>query len=228
MAHGKKYNKAKESVSKSTLNIKDGLDMVKKLSFVKFNESVDVSVNLGIDASKSDQAVRGSVLLPHGTGRKSRVIVFAKGDYADKAAKAGADAVGSDDLIKKIEDGWLEFEYAVATPDMMAAVGRLAKILGPKGMLPNKKTGTVTFDVEDIVSELKKGRSFFKNDKSGLVHFSIGKVSFDAENLKENLIVFLKSLNGSKPSASKGKFLKKVTVSSTMGVGVPISFDDVL
>jgi large subunit ribosomal protein L1 len=228
MAHGKKYNKAKESISGDLVSVKDGLEKVKGLSFVGFDESVDVSVNLGIDASKSDQVVRGSAMLPHGTGKKSRVIVFAKGEYADKASAAGADFVGTDDLVKKIEGGWLDFEYAVATPDMMGAVGKLAKVLGPKGLLPNKKTGTVTFDVGVIVAELKKGRAFFKNDKSGIVHFSIGKVSFDVNNLKENFVVFIKSLNASKPSASKGKFLKKVTISSTMGVGIPTNFDDVL
>lgn len=228
MAHGKKYNKAKESTSIDLVGIKEGLEKVKNLSFVKFDESVDVSVNLGIDPSKSDQVVRGSAMLPHGTGKKSRVIVFAKGEHADKATAAGADVVGADDLIKKIEGGWLEFEYAVATPDMMGAVGKLAKILGPKGLLPNKKTGTVTFDVGPIVTELKKGRAFFKNDKSGLVHFTIGRVSFDADKLKDNFTIFIKSLNAAKPSASKGKFLKKVTVSSTMGVGVPLNFDDVL
>ena len=228
MAHGKKYYKAREASSLDPIGIEAGLEKIKALAFAKFDESVDVDVNLGIDSSKSDQVVRGSVLLPHSTGKKSRVIVFAKGEFADKAQAAGADFVGAEDLIEKIEGGWLEFEYAVATPDMMGVVGRLAKILGPKGLLPNKKTGTVTFEVAPIVIELKKGRAFFKNDKSGLVHFSIGKLSLSANSLKDNFITFIKSLNASKPSASKGKFLKKVTISSTMGIGVPISFDDVL
>src|SRR3990167_9358535 len=218
MSHGKKYKSAKEKISQDKVSVLDGIGKVKELSFVKFDESVDVSVNVGIDASKSDQVVRGSVNLPHGNGKKSRVVVFAKGEYADKAQSAGADHVGFEDLIKKIEDGWTDFEYAVATPDVMGVVGQLAKILGPKGLLPNKKTGTVTFDVDKIVAELKKGKSFFKNDKDGLVHFSIGKVSFDSNKLKENFEAFVKSLNGSKPAASKGKFLKKVTMSSTMGV----------
>src|SRR5262249_32775711 len=149
-----------------------------------------------------------------------RVIVFAKGDYADQAFKAGADVVGADDLIKKIEDGWLDFEYAVATPDVMGAVGRLAKILGPRGLLPNKKVGTVTFDVADVVADLKKGKSFFKNDKQGIVHFSIGKVSFDVAQLRDNFNALLKAVNAAKPAASKGKYIKRVSVSSTMGVGI--------
>lgn len=229
MAHGKKYRKAKESISPADLlTIKDGLEKVKGLAYAGFDESVDVSVNLGIDPSKSDQSVRGSATLPHGSGRKSRVIVFAKGDYADKAKAAGADLVGDEDLIKKIEGGWLEFEFAVATPDMMVAIGRLAKLLGPRGLLPNKKTGTVTFEVGDVVKELKKGKAFFKNDKNGIIHFTIGKISFGVDALKDNFTSFIKSLNASKPSSSKGKFLKKVTLSSTMGVGVPVSFDEVL
>jgi large subunit ribosomal protein L1 len=228
--HGKKY---KEAVAKAgnrlvVLPIDDALAKVKGLAYAKFDESVDVSVNLGINATKGDQVVRGSVMLPHGTGKKARVIVFAKGDYANQAEKAGADHVGAEDLIKKIEDGWMDFDYAVATPDIMGAVGKLAKLLGPRGLLPNKKVGTVTFDVATIVSDLKKGRSFFKNDKQGIVHLSIGKVSFNSNALRENLTASIKAILGAKPAAAKGKYLKKATIASTMGLGFLVSPDEFL
>lgn len=227
--HGKKYRSAKEKITpEKSYSLAESLAKVKELAFAKFDESVDVHVNLGIDASKGEQVVRGSVMLPHGTGKKVRVIVFAKGDYAEQAIKAGADFVGTDDLIDKISAGWLEFDFAVATPDLMGAVGKLAKVLGPKGLLPNKKVGTVTFDVVDIVQDLKKGRVFFKNDKNGIVHFSFGKVSFDVAKLQDNLNSFVKALVASKPPTSKGKYIRKVTVASTMGVGVPVAAEDVV
>jgi large subunit ribosomal protein L1 len=227
--HGKKYRKAKEQIQPgNTVPAKEALTQVKSLAYAKFDESVDAHVNLGIDASKGDQVVRGSLVLPHAKGGPKRVIVFAKGDYADQAKKAGADFIGADDLIEKINGGWMDFDYAVATPDLMSAVGKVAKILGPRGLLPNKKLGTVTFDVAAVVSDLKKGRVFFKNDKSGIVHFSFGNVSFSAENLQENLGAFVRALAGSKPSSSKGKFLKKLTVSSTMGVGIQVNPDELL
>lgn len=227
--HGKKYKSAKEKItSDKNYSLAESLAKVKELAFAKFDESVDVHVNLGIDASKGEQVVRGSVLLPHGTGKKVRVIVFAKGDYAEKATKAGADVVGTDDLIDKIAAGWLEFDFAVATPDLMGAVGKLAKILGPKGLLPNKKVGTVTFDVAEIVNDLKKGRVFFKNDKNGIVHFSFGKVSFNVAQLQDNLNSFVKALVTAKPPTSKGKYIRKITVASTMGVGVHVAAEDVV
>jgi large subunit ribosomal protein L1 len=228
--HGKKYRKAKEALGASEQNkvsfsAKDALKKVKDLAFVKFDESVDVSVNLGIDASKGEQVVRGSVALPHGTGKTTRVLVFAEGAKADEARAAGADYVGFDDLVEKISGGWIDFEYTVATPDLMPKLGKLAKVLGPKGLLPNKKLGTVSDDVASVVKELKKGRSFFKNDKYGLVHFGIGKISFDVDKLHENFAEFIKVLGSSKPSSSKGKFIRKITVSSSMGVGVGIDID---
>lgn len=228
--HGKKYRNALAKVSDrlAVLPVADALARVKDLAYAKFDESVDVSINLGINATKGDQVVRGSVLLPHGTGKRARVIVFAKGDYAAAAEKAGADYVGSEDLIKKIEDGWMDFDYAVATPDIMGAVGKLAKLLGPRGLLPNKKVGTVTFDVAAIVSDLKKGRSFFKNDKQGIVHLSIGKVSFDVNRLRDNLSTVIKAVLGAKPAAAKGKYLKKATIASTMGIGFPVNPDEFL
>lgn len=227
--HGKKYTNAKKKVEAGTVvPVQQALADVKSLAYAKFDESVDVNVNLGIDTSKGEHVVRGSVTLPHGRGKKVRVIVFAKGDHAAAASKAGADYVGVEDLIEKIKGGWLEFEFAVATPDLMGAVGQLAKILGPKGLLPNKKVGTVTFDVADVVHDLKKGRVFFKNDKNGIVHFSFGKISFSQDKLQDNLAEFVKALTAAKPAASKGKFLKKMTLSSTMGVGIQVSPDELL
>lgn len=227
--HGKKYLQVKEKLPAGKLfSMADGVKKVKELSYVKFDESVDTHVNVGIDPSKGDQVVRGSVVLPHGTGKKIKIAVFAKGEYADAARKAGADYVGAEDLIEKIEGGWFDFNNAIATPDLMGLVGKVAKILGPRGLVPNKKTGTVTFDVAAVVADLKKGRLFFKNDKNGIVHFSVGRVSFDADKLYDNLVAFIRALAASKPPTSKGKFIKKVTVSSTMGVGVPLNPDEVI
>lgn len=227
--HGKKYTNAVSQVKTgATMPVKEALARLKELAFAKFDESIDVSVGLGIDATKGEQAVRGSTLLPHGKGKKVRVIVFAKGEYANAAEQAGADLVGADDLVEKIENGWMDFDVAVATPDLMGLVGKLAKLLGPRGLLPNKKVGTVTFDVAPVVSDLKRGRAFFKNDKSGYVNFSFGKKSFDVEKLHDNLVAFTKALASSKPASSKGKFLRKMTISSTMGVGITISPDEVL
>ncbi|HSW73652.1 MAG TPA: 50S ribosomal protein L1 [Candidatus Limnocylindria bacterium] len=227
--HGKKYTDAKKKiVAQAVLPVQQALSDVKSLAYVKFDESVDAHINLGIDPSKGEHVVRGSVTLPHGRGKKIRVIVFAKGDAADAATKAGADYVGAEDLVEKIKGGWLEFDFAAATPDLMGLVGQLAKILGPKGLLPNKKVGTVTFDVAGVVQDLKKGRVFFKNDKNGIVHFSFGKVSFSPDKLRDNLAEFVRALTAAKPAASKGKFLKKMTISSTMGVGIQVSPDELL
>jgi large subunit ribosomal protein L1 len=227
--HGKKYRKAKEKIQPGhVVPVKEALSKLKELAYAKFDESVDAHVNLGIDATKGEQVVRGSLVLPFAKGAVPRVLVFAKGDPADEAKKAGADFIGTDDLIEKINGGWMDFDYAVATPDMMGAVGKVAKILGPRGLLPNKKLGTVTFDIANVVTDLKKGRVFFKNDKSGIVHFSFGKVSFGPEKLQENLAAFIRALAGAKPSTSKGKFLKKLTICSTMGVGIQISPDELL
>jgi len=226
---GKKYREAVQKLGQEELlGMSEAVSMVKELAYAKFDESVDVHISLGIDPTKGDQAVRGSILLPHGRGKDVKVLVFAKGDHVDEAKAAGADYVGDQDLVDKISGGWMEFDYAVATPDMMGMVGKLAKILGPRGLLPNKKTGTVTFEVGSVVKELKKGKAFFKNDKSGLVHFNFGKVSFDVEQLKENLSAFVKALVASKPATSKGRFLKKMTISSSMGVGIPVNPDEFL
>jgi len=227
--HGKKFENARQQVQQGQVfSAKEALAQMKALAYAKFDETVDVDVNVGIDPTKGEQVVRGSLILPHGRGKKVKVLVFAKGDYAEQAKKAGADYVGAEDLVEKISGGWMDFSYAVATPDLMGLVGKLAKLLGPRGLLPNKKLGTVTFDVADIVADLKRGQLFFKNDKNGIVHFSIGKVSFEENKLFDNLVAFIKSLSAAKPATSKGKFLKKVTVSSTMGPGFAISPDEIL
>lgn len=224
--HGKKYRKSLELLGgKNIYPLREGVALLKKVAHARFDESVNIDVNLGIDPSKGDQVVRGGVILPHGTGKKVRVLVFAKGEYADKAQAAGADYVGADDLVKKIDAGWFDFDYAVATPDLMGLVGKVAKTLGPLGLLPNKKLGTVTFDVDSVVKELKKGLVFFKNDKQGLVHFLCGKTSFSEQNLTDNIGAFIKALAAAKPSASKGVFIKKVVISPTMGPGIPLQVD---
>jgi len=224
---GKKYVKAHEALrEKRVFSLQEGVAKVIEVAYARFDESVDVNINLGIDPSKGDQVVRGSVLLPHGVGKKVRVIAFAKGDYALAAEKAGADEVGVEDLLARIESGWMEFDYAVATPDLMGIVGRVAKILGPRGLLPNKKNGTVTFEIAEAISELKRGRLFFKNDKNGIVHFCIGKVSQGAEKLSDNVRIFLRSLAASKPATSKGQFMRRITISSTMGPGIKINAEE--
>jgi len=230
MKLGKKHKEAKESLQDlaNSFSGKAGLELVLKNAYAKFDESVDIDVVLGIDPSKGEQTVRGSVLLPHGTGKKMRVLVFAKGDHEEEAKKAGADYVGVEDLVEKIKGGWLDFEAAVATPDLMGKVGEVAKILGPRGLLPNKKVGTITFDVASIVSDLKKGRVSYRNDKGGVLHAPFGRVSFGLEKLLENLNSLVRAIRSSKPSTSKGKFIKKLVVSSTMGVGIVLNPDEIV
>lgn len=225
---GKNHRKIANIVPAGTiLSVKGALEKVKSLAYAKFDESVDLDVVLGIDASKGDQAIRSAVQLPHGNGKKMRVVVFAKGDYAEAAKQAGADFVGSQDLVDKVLTGWVDFEVAIATPDMMGLVGQLGKILGSRGLLPNKKDDTVTFDVAAAVKSFKAGRARFKNDKQGNVHFSIGKISFTADRLYDNFVSFVRALVQAKPVAAKGKFLKKVTVTSTMGVGLSVNLEEV-
>ena len=225
---GKKHKEIEKKLEATEVkNVTEALDFIIKNKYANFDETLDADVVLGIDASKGEQTVRGSVLLPHGTGKQVRILVFAKGDHDTEATKAGADFVGAEDLIEKIEGGWTGFDVAVATPDLMGLVGKVAKILGPKGLLPNKKVGTVTFDVASIVSDLKKGRVTFRNDKGGVVHAPFGKVSFGTEKLLENLSALIRSIKTSKPATSKGKFLKKLVVSSTMGVGIEINPEEI-
>jgi large subunit ribosomal protein L1 len=224
----KNHKSAKEKVDKTKqYEIKEAVDLVKQLSHVKFDESVDLAINLGVDPRKSDQMVRGSVALPHGLGKKVRVLVFAKGEKATEATDAGADFVGAEDFVEKIQGGWLEFDKVVATPDLMGTVGKLGKVLGPRGLMPNPKSGTVTFDVGKAVQDITAGRADYRTEKGGVIHVSIGKASFDIDKLTDNAKTVVKSIEKAKPAASKGKYLKKVSISSTMGVGVPVNVSSV-
>ncbi len=222
--HGKKYlaSKAKiDRLKKYVLN--EGLETVLSTSYVKFNESVDVAVALGVDPKKADQNIRGSVVLPHGTGKVPRVLVIAKGEKAKEAEDAGADFVGADEMIAKIQEGWLDFDKVVATPDTMGLVGRVAKILGPRGLMPNAKTGTVTFELAKVIKEIKLGKVDFRVDKGGVVHLSIGRVSFGVPKLRDNFIAVMDTLQKMKPSTSKGTYLKAISLATTMGPGVNVS-----
>ncbi len=203
-------------------SLEDAVSLVKESSYARFDESIDLAVNLGIDPRKSDQLVRGAVVLPHGIGKKIRVLVFAKGEKEKEAVDAGADYVGSEDLVEKISKGWLDFDKAVATPDIMGLVGKLGKILGPRGLMPNPKLGTVTFDIAKAVKEIKAGKVEYKAEKAGIVHVPIGKVSFDSKKLRENVKAIIDSTVKAKPATSKGKYLKKLSISSTMGPGISV------
>ncbi len=222
---GKKYTGALKKVNldkKKIYSVEEALNMITGSHYVKFDESVDVSINLGIDVKKNDQQVRGFVLLPHGSGKEVKIAVFAKGEKEREAQSAGADYVGQEDLIAKIQGGFMDFNRVVATPDMMASVGKLGKILGPRGLMPNPKVGTVTFDVGKAVKELKEGKIEFKAEKNGILQASIGKISFGSEKLRENFLSLIETLNRLKPATSKGVYLKKISLSSTMGFGVSV------
>jgi large subunit ribosomal protein L1 len=220
---GKKMNAADEKIERGKeYSLEDAIRLVKEASYVKFDESVDMAFNLGIDPKKSDQMVKGSVVLPHGIGRKVRVLVFAKGEKEKEAVDAGADIVGAEDLVEKITKGWLDFDKAVATPDMMGIVGKLGKILGPRGLMPNPKLGTVTFDITRAVKEIKAGKVEYRAEKAGIVHVPIGKVSFDNHKLFDNAKAVVDSIVKAKPATSKGRYLKKIAISSTMGPGVAV------
>jgi large subunit ribosomal protein L1 len=222
--HGKKYAEAAKLVDQQALHEPlEAVTAVKKAAVAKFDETVEVAVRLGVDPKKQDQAVRGVVVLPHGTGKTKRVLVFAKGDKAKEAESAGADFVGDQDLINKIQQGWFEFDVCVATPDMMSEVGKLGRLLGGKGLMPNPKAGTVTFDVAKAVQEIKAGKIEYRLDKAGQIHAPIGKISFGEEKLSENLRALVEALVRSKPAASKGVYLKSAAVSSTMGPSVKLS-----
>ncbi|MCL5062977.1 MAG: 50S ribosomal protein L1 [Nitrospiraceae bacterium] len=223
MKMGKKMDSAISNIDlNKEYSIEEAIALVKESKFTKFDETVDMAINLGVDAKKSDQMVRGTVVLPYGTGKTVRVLVFAKGEKEKEAKDAGADYVGAEDLVEKIQQGWLEFDKTVATPDLMGLVGKLGKILGPRGLMPNPKLGTVTFDIAKAVKEIKAGKVEYKVEKAGIVHVPVGKASFDKEKLLENTMAILKSVTKAKPSTSKGKYIKKITISSTMGIGVKI------
>lgn len=220
---GKKITAAREKIDLETsYSPADAFDLVKDNASAKFDESVDVCVNLGVDTRKSDQVVRGATVLPNGTGKTVRVAVFADGEQADAAKSAGADLVGLDELAEQVKKGQIDFDVAIATPDAMRLVGQLGQILGPRGLMPNPKVGTVTPDVANAVKNAKAGQVRFKTDKGGLIHCSIGKVKFESSKLEENLRALVTDLVKAKPASAKGIYIKKVTVSSTMGVGVPV------
>lgn len=207
--------------------LREAVELVLQTARAKFDETVDIAVRLGVNPKHADQMVRGSVVLPNGLGKAIRVLVFAKGEKEREATEAGADYVGSDDLVEKIKDGWLEFDRVVATPDMMGTVGKLGKILGPRGLMPNPKVGTVTFDVKHAVEELKAGQVEFRTEKAGIVHSPVGKVSFGTDKLVENILVFVETINRLKPASSKGTYLKNISLAATMGPGIKVDTIDV-
>jgi large subunit ribosomal protein L1 len=226
---GKKYQDAIKLVDRTQVYPPaEAVDLVKQTSTVNFDPSVEAHIRLGVDPRHADQMVRGTVVLPHGTGKIVRVAVFAQGDKAQEALRAGADEVGGEDLVKKIEAGWLEFDVALATPDMMGQVGRLGRILGRRGLMPNPKAGTITFDLERAIREVKAGRVEFKVDKGAIIHVPVGKASFEPQQLVENLASLVDAVNRAKPSGAKGQYLRTLTIASTMGPGVRVDIPGVL
>lgn len=222
--HGKKYAEAFKLVEKDKFyDPEEAIELAKKTASAKFDETVEVAFRLGVDPKHADQQVRGAVVLPHGTGKTKRVLVFAKGEKAKEAEVAGADVVGAEDLVTKIQGGWAEFDVAVATPDMMGLVGRLGKILGPKGLMPNPKVGTVTLDVTRAINEIKAGKIEYRTDKAGNIHAPIGKVSFESEKLLQNFRTLVDTLLKVKPAAAKGQYMRSITLSTTMGPGVKVN-----
>lgn len=220
MAHGKNYKKSEESRDPLQIyNLEEALTAVLAGKFAKFDESVDIALKLGVDPRHADQMVRSSVILPNGTGKSERVLVFAKGEKVQEALDAGADYAGGEEYLEKIQEGWLEFDKCVATPDMMGVVGKIGRILGPRNLMPNAKLGTVTFDVGRVVGEIKKGKVDFRVDKAGIVHAMLGKASFGVESLSQNILAFVDKIIQLKPSAAKGIYLKGITISTTMGPG---------
>ncbi len=227
MASGKKYRAAAEKVDRDrAYSLREGLTLLLEIKHTRFDETADVSMNLGVDPRHAEQNVRGAVALPHGAGKEVRVVVFAKGDKEREAREAGADEVGQEELAKRIQDGWLEFDRVIATPDMMSVVGRLGRVLGPRGLMPNPKVGTVTFDIAAAVTEQKAGKIEFRVDKSGILHAPFGKASFSVDQLSENLLAITEAVMRAKPQVAKGTYLKKVSVSTTMGPGVRLDPSD--
>lgn len=221
---GKKYSDARKEVDRDRrYDPEEALELVKSLSKARFDETVELAVRLGVNPKHADQQVRGGLVLPHGTGKTVRVLVFTKGDKIKEAEAAGADVVGGEELAAKIQEGWLDFDVVVATPDMMATVGKLGKILGPRGLMPNPKSGTVTFDLQKAIAEIKAGKIEFRTDKAGNIHVPIGKVSFEPQRLRENFYAVIEALVKARPAAAKGQYIRTVTVSSTMGPGVKIN-----
>ena len=220
-AHGKKYRAALEKIEPGRkFTLEEGVAKVQEIAFAKFDETVELTMWLGVDPRKADQLVRGTVILPHGLGKSKRVLVIAQGDKIREAEEAGADFIGGEDMVDKIKGGWLDFDAVIATPDMMRLVGGLGKVLGPRGLMPNPKTGTVTFDVRAAVTETKAGKVEYRVDKTGVIHVGVGKVSFEAQKLRENAQTLLDAVVKAKPSTAKGKYVKKVNLAATMSPGV--------
>jgi large subunit ribosomal protein L1 len=219
---GKNIDRARKMVEARPYKLEEAAELLRKAHFVKFDETVEVVLNLGVDAKQSDQMVRGTVVLPHGLGKSKRVVVIATGDKVKEAEAAGADFVGGEDMVEKIQGGWVDYDAVIATPDMMRSAGKLGKVLGPRGLMPNPKTGTVTADVAKAVAEIKAGKVEFRLDKTGLIHSPVGKISFSAANLAGNALALLAAVVKAKPAAAKGKYIKKITLTSTMGPGVLI------
>lgn len=226
---GKNYQQAVQNIDRETrYAVEEAIGKVKEASYVKFDASIDAAINLGVDPRHADQMIRGAVVLPHGTGKSVRVLVFAEGDKAKEAEEAGADFVGSKDLADKIKGGWLDFDKAVAVPAMMRVVGPLGRVLGPRGLMPNPKVGTVTMDVATVVKDLKAGRVEFRVDKAGIIHCPIGRKSFDAKRIQENLEALMATLQRLKPASAKGRYIKALTLSPTMGPGVKVDVNEFL
>ena len=221
--HGKQYNnKVEKFDGTAQYSLEDAVKLVLQSHYTKFDETIDIAMKLGVDPRHADQMVRSSVVLPHGTGKETRVLVFAKGDKETEAKEAGADFVGGDDLVEKIKEGWTDFDKTVATPDMMGTVGKIGRILGPRNLMPNAKLGTVTFDVANIIKEIKSGKVDFRVEKTGIIHAGLGKVSFGQESMVENIKAFVQKVIQLKPSSAKGIYLRSVNISSTMGPGVKL------
>jgi large subunit ribosomal protein L1 len=228
MSEGKKIKLAKSRIENRLYSVDEAIALIKEIKFAAFDESVDLAVNLGVDLRHSDQMVRAAVLLPHGIGKKVRVLVFAKGEKEKEALNEKADYVGADDLVARIQEGWLDFDTVIATPDLMGMVGRLGKVLGPRGLMPNPKTGTVTFEIGRAVKEAKQGKVEFKSDKGGVLHFPIGRASFDVPQIRENLMTAFSAIAKAKPQTSKGKYIRQAVISTTMGPGVIIDVNSIL
>jgi large subunit ribosomal protein L1 len=219
---GKNIDRARKLVEARPYRLEEAAELLRKAHFAKFDETVELVLNLGVDPKQSDQMVRGTVVLPHGLGKSKRVLVIASGEKVREAQDAGADFVGGEDMVQKIQEGWTDFEAVIATPDMMKSAGRLGKVLGPRGLMPNPKTGTVTFEIAKAVQEVKAGKVEFRLDKTGIIHSPVGKISFTAQNLAGNAQALLAAIIKAKPAVAKGKYIKKITLTSTMGPGVPI------
>jgi large subunit ribosomal protein L1 len=220
--HGKKYRAAAEKVEKRPYQLDEAFQLLKQIAFAKFNETVELSMLLGVDPKHADQMVRGTTVLPHGTGQTKRVLVIASGDKQREATEAGADFVGGEEMVQKIQEGWVDYDAVIATPDMMRSVGKLGKVLGPRGLMPNPKTGTVTFDVAKALQEIKAGKVEFRVDKTSIIHVPVGKIAFTAEQLRENTFALVSAIRKAKPAAAKGKYVRSIFVSSTMSPSIQL------